>query len=273
MTANELNTYINKVLGNSIRCLLPSYWWKRLLTRIVEYVESIEKKFDRKLENVDQKINATDEVVSELSDNVSSIRGGLDSLNSRVDTNYSNLEDARVRLFDLENEVDTLNEKVDNFNVDVDLSDYATKNELESLSDDLVELSNEVNKKGTYSKPDSGIPKSDLSSDVQEALDNIGKSSDMPIVAHSYNEQEVEIIPNVYHKWNGSVSLLTITFLNASSDYVQNYLFEFKTSSNGCELTLPTDLKWVNGNPPAIKANVFYQISVVNNLGVWACYE
>lgn len=252
MTAQELNTYINRVLGNSIRCLLPSYWWKRLLTRIVGYVESIEKKFDRKLENVDQKSNATDKAVSELSDNVSSIRGGLDSLNSRVDT---------------------LNEKVDNFNVDVDLSDYATKNELESLSDDLVELSNEVKKKGTYSKPDSGIPKSDLSSDVQEALDNVGKSSDMPIVAHSYNEQEVEITPNVYHKWNGSVSLLTITFSNASSDYVQNYLFEFKTSSNGCELTLPTDLKWVNGNPPAIKANVFYQISVVNNLGVWACYE
>jgi hypothetical protein len=113
----------------------------------------------------------------------------------------------------------------------------------------------------------------DLEKEVDTLNENVGKSIDMPIVIHSYNEQEVEITPNVYHKWNGSVSLLTITFSNASSDYVQNYLFEFKTSSNGCELTLPTDLKWVNGNPPAIKANVFYQISVVNNLGVWSCYE
>ena len=46
MTAQELNTYINRVLGNSIRCLLPSYWWKRLLTRIVEYVYEVDAKAD-----------------------------------------------------------------------------------------------------------------------------------------------------------------------------------------------------------------------------------
>ena len=42
MTAQELNTYIDKVLGNSLRCLLPSYWWKRILTLIVGYVESVD---------------------------------------------------------------------------------------------------------------------------------------------------------------------------------------------------------------------------------------
>lgn len=46
MTAQELNTYINRVLGNSIRCLLPSYWWKRLLTQIVEYVYEVDVKAD-----------------------------------------------------------------------------------------------------------------------------------------------------------------------------------------------------------------------------------
>ena len=44
MTAQELNAYINKVLGNSIRCLLPSYWWRRLLSQIVGYVESVDGK-------------------------------------------------------------------------------------------------------------------------------------------------------------------------------------------------------------------------------------
>lgn len=45
MTTQELKQYIDKVLGNSIRCLLPSYWWKRL--------------FSLTLEKVDEKLDAT----------------------------------------------------------------------------------------------------------------------------------------------------------------------------------------------------------------------
>lgn len=45
MTTTELKQYIDKVLGNSIRCLLPSYWWKRL--------------FSLTLEKVDEKLDAT----------------------------------------------------------------------------------------------------------------------------------------------------------------------------------------------------------------------
>ena len=53
MKAQELNTYISKVLGNSIRCLLPSYWWKRLLTLIVDYVGSVDTKVDGNAGRVD----------------------------------------------------------------------------------------------------------------------------------------------------------------------------------------------------------------------------
>ena len=59
MTAKELNAYINKVLGNSIRCLLPSYWWKRLLTQIVDYVDGVDTKFDNKVKTLDNKINTS----------------------------------------------------------------------------------------------------------------------------------------------------------------------------------------------------------------------
>lgn len=37
----ELKTYINKILGDNIRCILPSYWWKRLLGLIVEELEKL----------------------------------------------------------------------------------------------------------------------------------------------------------------------------------------------------------------------------------------
>lgn len=39
MKTQELKQYIDKVLGNSIRCLLPSYWWKRLFLLVVDKVE------------------------------------------------------------------------------------------------------------------------------------------------------------------------------------------------------------------------------------------
>lgn len=43
MTTNELKQYIDRVLGNSIRCLLPSYWWRRLFNLVVDKVEKVEK--------------------------------------------------------------------------------------------------------------------------------------------------------------------------------------------------------------------------------------
>ena len=39
MTTKELKSYIDRTLGNSIRCLLPSYWWKRIFGLIVDEVE------------------------------------------------------------------------------------------------------------------------------------------------------------------------------------------------------------------------------------------
>ena len=42
MTTQELKEYINSKLGNSLRTLLPSYWWKRLFGLVVDRVEEVE---------------------------------------------------------------------------------------------------------------------------------------------------------------------------------------------------------------------------------------
>lgn len=39
---SELKSYINRVLGNSLRCLLPSYWWKRLFGLVVDRIDEVE---------------------------------------------------------------------------------------------------------------------------------------------------------------------------------------------------------------------------------------
>lgn len=43
MNTQELKKYINRVLGNKIRCLLPSYWWKRLFGMVVDKVDEVEQ--------------------------------------------------------------------------------------------------------------------------------------------------------------------------------------------------------------------------------------
>jgi hypothetical protein len=53
MSNEEFKEYINKTLGNSIRCLLPSYWWKRLFGLVVDKIDEV----DGKLAEVDGKVN------------------------------------------------------------------------------------------------------------------------------------------------------------------------------------------------------------------------
>ena len=38
-----MKKYINQVLGDSLRCILPSYWWKRLLGKMADKIEVAEK--------------------------------------------------------------------------------------------------------------------------------------------------------------------------------------------------------------------------------------
>ena len=42
MTTQELKNKIERVLGNSIRCLLPSYWWKNLFHSVADRIDEVE---------------------------------------------------------------------------------------------------------------------------------------------------------------------------------------------------------------------------------------
>lgn len=39
MTTQELKSYIDRILGNNIRLLLPSYWWKRAFGAVIDKIE------------------------------------------------------------------------------------------------------------------------------------------------------------------------------------------------------------------------------------------
>lgn len=55
MTTKELKNKIDKVLGNSVRCLLPSYWWKKLFNDVIDKIDNTLPIVDsqEKLNNLD----------------------------------------------------------------------------------------------------------------------------------------------------------------------------------------------------------------------------
>ncbi|MBR5796171.1 MAG: hypothetical protein IKY26_08490 [Erysipelotrichaceae bacterium] len=76
--------------------------------------------------------------------------------------------------------------------------------------------------------------------------------------------------PNVYYRnTSTSLSSLTVTLGNVeNSNIINEYFVEFTTRSSGTTVSLPSTIKWANGEAPTFEASTTYQISIINNLGV-----
>jgi hypothetical protein len=80
MNTQELKKYINRVLGNKIRCLLPSFWWKKLFGEVVNAVESVEKH-----------VNSVSKSTRELSTRISEIEENSFNSSFIIDITYEEL--------------------------------------------------------------------------------------------------------------------------------------------------------------------------------------
>lgn len=147
--------------------------------------------------------------------------------------------------------------------VDTSLSTSSTN----AVSNSVV--TTELNKKGTYSKPSTGIPKSDLASDVQTKIDT--DNITYGVVNHGTSDTSYEVTPNVFHVW-GTVTSLTITLATPTDSSIMNeYLFQFTSGSTATSLSTPSTVVWVS--EPSIEANKTYQVSIVNNIGIIASVD
>lgn len=144
---------------------------------------------------------------------------------------------------------------------------------------------------GTYSKPSTGIPKTDLASDVQSSLGkadtsvqsatingttksstngvlNLG-STQYPVVTNSASS--ISMNPNTYYRVTQSLSSLKISFKSATDNTIVNeYLIEFLC---GGTVTVPSTIVWAGGKVPTFEVGKTYLLSVVNNLGLVAKFE
>ncbi len=149
----------------------------------------------------------------------------------------------------------------------IDTSNFATKDELAQKQDIISDIdtirTNAANYKGTV---------------TSVKVDNVSKSPSSGAVDLGYvNKQlttstssSMSLSPNVYYRnTSTSLSTLTITLGSVSnSNIINEYFVEFTTRSSGTTVSLPSTVKWANGETPTFENGKTYQISIVNNLGV-----
>lgn len=109
-------------------------------------------------------------------------------------------------------------------------------------------------------------------------VDNVSKSQSSGVVDLGYvnkklttsTSSSMTLSPNIYYRnTSTSLSTLTITLGSVSnSNIINEYFVEFTTSSSGTTVSLPSTIKWANGETPTFEAGTTYQISIVNDLGV-----
>ena len=109
-------------------------------------------------------------------------------------------------------------------------------------------------------------------------IDNVNKTPSNGIIDLGYvnkklttsTSSSMTLSPNVYYRnTSTSLSILTITLGSVSnSNIINEYFVEFTTRSAGTTVSLPSTVKWANGETPIFENGKTYQISIVNNLGV-----
>lgn len=84
---------------------------------------------------------------------------------------------------------------------------------------------------------------------------------------------EYGILPNIFHKWDEVASLsITLDADDGEEGIVDEYIFQFTSGATPTVLSLPADIQWYKDEAPTIEANMVYQISIINNLGVWGAF-
>ena len=109
-------------------------------------------------------------------------------------------------------------------------------------------------------------------------VDNVSKTPSSGAVDLGYvnkklttsTSSSMTLSPNIYYRnTSTTLSTLTITLGGVSnSNIINEYFVEFTTRSAGTTVSLPSTIKWANGEVPTFEASTTYQISIVNNLGV-----
>ena len=106
--------------------------------------------------------------------------------------------------------------------------------------------------------------------DTEKATWN-GKADKVLVNNHGTSDTTYSVTPNVFHIW-GTVGSLTLTLATPTDATIVNeYMIEFVSGSTATTLSLPSSVEWAEScGALSVEASKTYQISIVNNIGLWA---
>lgn len=78
------------------------------------------------------------------------------------------------------------------------------------------------------------------------------------------------IVPDVLNVW-GAVSSLNISFVEGQAGADNEYKLQFQVNSSSFTLTLPSGVIWAS--EPTWENGFIYQVSIQNNLAIYAGWE
>lgn len=96
------------------------------------------------------------------------------------------------------------------------------------------------------------------------------KADKIAEVNHGTSDTTFALTPNVFHMW-GTVSSLSLTLATPTDATIVNeYMFQFDSGSTATTLSLPATIDWAEScGTLTVEANKTYQVSIVDDIGVW----
>lgn len=147
---------------------------------------------------------------------------------------------------------------------------YITKDLIEVTDDGYIVVDGKVTESNIntpqFRKGSTGI---DVSTDNGKTWNTIALYSDLmykqPVVMQT--GKAATIYPNVLNVW-GEVSSLDVSLGAGSSGEVNEYMLQFTCGNTPATITLPSSVRWTE--EPEFEAGKTYQVSILNNLAVYA---
>lgn len=137
----------------------------------------------------------------------------------------------------------------------IDLSNYATKEELNNKQDILTSGTNIKTINGNSILGEGNII-------IESGSSN---SSAYPEINHGTSDTTFTLTPNTFHVWD-EVTSLDLSFGEETEGIANEFLFQFTSGTTATTLILPDTIKWANEEVPTIETNMIYQISILKGL-------
>ena len=98
---------------------------------------------------------------------------------------------------------------------------------------------------------------------------------DMATPVVPQNSNNVTIDPNVLNTWDTDtegMTSLTVAFNAGVSGKVNEYMLRVRVVTTPFTLKLPAGVTWAGGEAPTFESGTTYEISIINNLAVYAAF-